>query len=75
MENSKAAIIVTTEQPSPVSVLDAAFYKEDPPSPVKTKSNVSKNSCEQLQLNSGKSNSWLSIFYDTCQLYLDSIQN
>lgn len=29
--------IATTEQPSPVSVLDAAFYEEDSPSPVKKK--------------------------------------
>ncbi|KEH21690.1 DUF4378 domain protein [Medicago truncatula] len=57
MESYKAAIIVTTEQPSPVSVLDAAFYKEDPPSPVKTKSNVSKNLGKQLQLNCGQSHS------------------
>ncbi|KAL3526600.1 hypothetical protein ACH5RR_011256 [Cinchona calisaya] len=32
--------IVPTEQPSPVSVLDATFYREDSPSPVKKKSNV-----------------------------------
>jgi len=62
MQNSKAAKIVSTEQPSPVSVLDAAFYQEDPPSPVKTKSNVSKNLGKQLQLNCGQSNSWSSIF-------------
>lgn len=29
--------IATIEQPSPVSVLDAAFYEEDSPSPVKKK--------------------------------------
>lgn len=35
--------IVTAEQPSPVSVLDAAFYKEDPPSPIKRKLEISKD--------------------------------
>jgi len=34
---------VTAEQPSPVSVLDASFYREDPPSPVKRKSDISKD--------------------------------
>ncbi|MCI81409.1 protein LONGIFOLIA 1-like, partial [Trifolium medium] len=38
-----AETIVTAEQPSPVSVLDAAFYREDPPSPVKRKTNISKD--------------------------------
>ncbi|KAK7340660.1 hypothetical protein VNO77_21369 [Canavalia gladiata] len=46
--SSKAETIVTAEQPSPVSVLDAAFYREDPPSPVKRKSDVSKNLGESL---------------------------
>ncbi|CAL0317329.1 unnamed protein product [Lupinus luteus] len=40
--------IVTAEQPSPVSVLDAAFYIEDPPSPVKKKSDISKDLDETL---------------------------
>ncbi|TKY65078.1 LONGIFOLIA 1 protein [Spatholobus suberectus] len=47
-ELSKAETIVTAEQPSPVSVLDAAFYREDPPSPVKKKSDISKNLGEAL---------------------------
>ncbi|RVW31444.1 Protein LONGIFOLIA 2 [Vitis vinifera] len=36
----------TQEQPSPVSVLDAAFYKDDLPSPVKKISTLSKVSSE-----------------------------
>ncbi|KAE9619971.1 hypothetical protein Lal_00040250 [Lupinus albus] len=40
--------IVTAEQPSPVSVLDAAFYIEDPPSPVKKKPHISKDLDEAL---------------------------
>ncbi|XP_004489470.1 protein LONGIFOLIA 1 [Cicer arietinum] len=40
--------IVTAEQPSPVSVLDATFYREDPPSPVKRKSDISKDLDEVL---------------------------
>lgn len=47
-ELSKAETVVTAEQPSPVSVLDAAFYREDPPSPVKKKSDISKNLGEVL---------------------------
>ncbi|KAA8547905.1 hypothetical protein F0562_004334 [Nyssa sinensis] len=35
--------IATLEQPSPVSVLDATFYKEDSPSPVKKISNAFKD--------------------------------
>nr|CAN79807.1 hypothetical protein VITISV_014910 [Vitis vinifera] len=40
----------TQEQPSPVSVLDAAFYKDDLPSPVKKISNAFKE-IDQLQGN------------------------
>nr|AFK39121.1 unknown [Lotus japonicus] len=47
-ENSIAEKIVTAEQPSPVSVLDAAFYKEDPPSPIKRKLEISKDLDEAL---------------------------
>jgi hypothetical protein len=47
-ESSEADKNVTAEQPSPVSVLDAAFYKEDPPSPVKKQSSVSKYLGKQL---------------------------
>lgn len=35
---------VIAEQPSPVSVLDATFYREDPPSPINRKSEISKDS-------------------------------
>ncbi|KAJ1382323.1 DUF3741-associated sequence motif [Sesbania bispinosa] len=42
-ESLMAETIVTAEQPSPVSVLDAAFYREDPPSPVKRKSDISRD--------------------------------
>jgi hypothetical protein len=42
-ESFMAETIVTAEQPSPVSVLDAAFYREDPPSPVKRKTSISKD--------------------------------
>ncbi|KAJ1381951.1 DUF3741-associated sequence motif [Sesbania bispinosa] len=42
-ESFMAETIVTAEQPSPVSVLDAAFYREDPPSPVKRKSDISRD--------------------------------
>ncbi|XP_058736469.1 protein LONGIFOLIA 1-like [Vicia villosa] len=49
-EHSKADKIVTPEQPSPVSVLDAAFYQEDPPSPVKKISNISKKLDEALSI-------------------------
>jgi hypothetical protein len=42
-ESFIAETIVTEEQPSPVSVLDAAFYREDPPSPVKRKTSISKD--------------------------------
>lgn len=41
------------EQPSPVSVLDAAFYRDDPPSPVKKKLNISKNLGKQHRLHCG----------------------
>ncbi|BAT83267.1 hypothetical protein LR48_Vigan2584s000100 [Vigna angularis] len=41
-ELMKAETMVTVEQPSPVSVLDAAFYRDDPPSPVKKKPDISK---------------------------------
>ncbi|GAU29175.1 hypothetical protein TSUD_275940, partial [Trifolium subterraneum] len=47
-ESFMAETIVTAEQPSPVSVLDAAFYREDPPSPVKRKTNISKDLDEVL---------------------------
>ncbi|KAJ1421514.1 DUF3741-associated sequence motif [Sesbania bispinosa] len=50
-ESSKAETIVTAEQPSPVSVLDAAFYREDPPSPVKKKSDISKNLGEGISID------------------------
>lgn len=50
-ESSKADKTVTAEQPSPVSVLDAAFYKEDPPSPVKKISNISRKLGKQLRSN------------------------
>ncbi|MED6164516.1 longifolia [Stylosanthes scabra] len=44
--NSKADTVVTIEQPSPVSVLDPAFYGEDPPSPVRKRSDISDDSGE-----------------------------
>ncbi|CAJ2665805.1 unnamed protein product [Trifolium pratense] len=47
-EGFMAETIVTAEQPSPVSVLDATFYREDPPSPVKRKTNISKDLDEVL---------------------------
>ncbi|KAG5001194.1 hypothetical protein JHK87_022266 [Glycine soja] len=47
-ELRKAETMITAEQPSPVSVLDAAFYRDDPPSPVKKKSDISKNLGEAL---------------------------
>ncbi|XP_058778836.1 protein LONGIFOLIA 1-like [Vicia villosa] len=47
-ENFTAETKVTAEQPSPVSVLDASFYREDPPSPVKRKSDISKDFEEVL---------------------------
>ncbi|KAL5080324.1 hypothetical protein RYX36_008745 [Vicia faba] len=47
-ENFMAETKVTAEQPSPVSVLDASFYREDPPSPVKRKSDISKDLEEVL---------------------------
>lgn len=34
--------IATLEQPSPVSVLDATFYRDESPSPVKKISNAFK---------------------------------
>jgi len=42
-ESFQAEKIVTAEQPSPVSVLDAAFYSEEPPSPVKKKSDITRD--------------------------------
>ncbi|KAF7803092.1 protein LONGIFOLIA 1-like [Senna tora] len=45
-ESSMAETIVIAEQPSPVSVLDPAFYRDDPPSPIKKKSDISKDSDE-----------------------------
>ncbi|CAJ1947132.1 unnamed protein product [Sphenostylis stenocarpa] len=42
-ESFMAEKIVIAEQPSPVSVLDPAFYSEEPPSPVKKKSDISKD--------------------------------
>ncbi|XP_027358257.1 protein LONGIFOLIA 1-like [Abrus precatorius] len=47
-ESFMAEKISTAEQPSPVSVLDAAFYREEPPSPVKKKSYISKDLDEAL---------------------------
>ncbi|TKY50175.1 LONGIFOLIA 1 protein [Spatholobus suberectus] len=47
-ESFLAEKIITAEQPSPVSVLDAAFYREEPPSPVKKKSDISKDLDEAL---------------------------
>ncbi|XP_029125517.1 protein LONGIFOLIA 1 isoform X2 [Cajanus cajan] len=47
-ESFMAEKIITAEQPSPVSVLDAAFYREEPPSPVKKKSDISKDLDEAL---------------------------
>lgn len=47
-ESFTAEEISTAEHPSPVSVLDAAFYREEPPSPVKTKSDISKDLDEAL---------------------------
>lgn len=54
-ELRKADAMVTAEQPSPVSVLDAAFYRDDPPSPVKKKPDISKYLGKQQRLNQGKS--------------------
>ncbi|KAG4395788.1 hypothetical protein JHK82_052328 [Glycine max] len=42
-ESFMAEKTITAEQPSPVSVLDASFYREEPPSPVKKKSDMSKD--------------------------------
>ncbi|KAL5148922.1 Protein LONGIFOLIA 1 [Glycine soja] len=42
-ESFMAEKTITAEQPSPVSVLDASFYREEPPSPVKKKSDISKD--------------------------------
>ncbi|CAJ1833777.1 unnamed protein product [Sphenostylis stenocarpa] len=47
-ELRKAETMVTADQPSPVSVLDTAFYRDDPPSPVKKKSDISKYLGESL---------------------------
>ncbi|MED6111548.1 longifolia [Stylosanthes scabra] len=46
--SSNADTIATIEQPSPVSVLDPAFYREDPPSPVRKRSDISDDSGEVL---------------------------
>ncbi|KAK4271908.1 hypothetical protein QN277_020531 [Acacia crassicarpa] len=43
-ESSLSETTVITEQLSPISVLDAAFYRDDPPSPIKKKSDISKDS-------------------------------
>ncbi|KAK7266577.1 hypothetical protein RIF29_19226 [Crotalaria pallida] len=48
--NATKEKIVTAEQPSPVSVLDATFYIEDPPSPMKKKSDISKDLDEALNV-------------------------
>ncbi|CAI8591951.1 unnamed protein product [Vicia faba] len=50
-ESSKADKVANAEQPSPVSVLDATFYKEDPPSPVKKISNISRKLDEVLSIS------------------------
>nr|XP_029148797.1 protein LONGIFOLIA 2-like [Arachis hypogaea] len=42
-ESAMAMITVTSEQQSPVSVLDLQFYSEDPPSPIKKKTETSKD--------------------------------
>ncbi|XP_061366502.1 protein LONGIFOLIA 1-like [Gastrolobium bilobum] len=47
-ESFMAETGVTAEQPSPVSVLEAEFYSEDPPSPLKRKSDISKDLDEAL---------------------------
>ncbi|XLR63081.1 hypothetical protein S83_013753 [Arachis hypogaea] len=46
--SSKADTMVTVEQPSPVSVLDPAFYREDPPSPVRKRSDMSDDLGEEV---------------------------
>ncbi|KAM7510146.1 hypothetical protein LguiB_009021 [Lonicera macranthoides] len=55
-DRSMAELAITTlEQPSPVSVLDATFYGEDSPSPVKKISYAFKDDetlyCDEAQLN------------------------
>ncbi|XP_016181450.2 protein LONGIFOLIA 1-like [Arachis ipaensis] len=47
-ESAMAMITVTSEQQSPVSVLDLRFYSEDPPSPIKKKTETSKDLDEAL---------------------------
>ncbi|KAL4307655.1 hypothetical protein HN51_042043 [Arachis hypogaea] len=47
-ESAMAMITVTSEQQSPVSVLDLQFYSEDPPSPIKKKTEISKDLDEAL---------------------------
>ncbi|RDX92248.1 Protein LONGIFOLIA 1, partial [Mucuna pruriens] len=47
-ESFVAEKILTAKQPSLVSVLDAAFYREEPPSTVKKKSDISKDLDEAL---------------------------
>ncbi|XP_014516299.1 protein LONGIFOLIA 1 isoform X1 [Vigna radiata var. radiata] len=42
-ESFQVEKIITAEQPSPVSVLDASFYNEEPPSPVKKKSDITRD--------------------------------
>ncbi|KAI4352446.1 hypothetical protein L6164_006696 [Bauhinia variegata] len=49
--------LVMSEQPSPVSVLDTAFYRDDPPSPVKKRIYSSKNSDEALNIDERDENS------------------
>ncbi|MED6180134.1 longifolia [Stylosanthes scabra] len=47
-ESAMATVTVTSEQQSPVSVLDPRFYNEDPPSPIKKKIESSKDLDEAL---------------------------
>ncbi|MED6220925.1 longifolia [Stylosanthes scabra] len=47
-ESAMATVTVTSEQQSPVSVLDPRFYNEDPPSPIKKKIECSKDLDEAL---------------------------
>ncbi|XP_045794456.1 protein LONGIFOLIA 1-like isoform X1 [Trifolium pratense] len=67
-ESSEADKIVTAEQPSPVSVLDAAFYKEDPPSPVKKQSSVSKYLGEALSTDDSEENTVAQILQEIDQI-------
>ncbi|KAK7295472.1 hypothetical protein RJT34_18381 [Clitoria ternatea] len=63
-ESSKAETIFTVEQPSPVSVLDAAFYREDPPSPVKKTADISKNLAEALSTDDDSEESTVEILQE-----------